>query len=524
MEAIENFVSGRWMAGTPGGQSLVDPTLGTAIATASAAGIDHAAALDHARSVGGPNLRALGFADRAALLGRIADLLGKHRADYLQIALQNSGSPESDASIDIDGSIYTLRYYAKLGAALGSGRYFQDGASTSLSKDGAFAAVHLMLPVEGVALLVNAFNFPAWGLWEKAAPALLSGVPVLAKPATATALLTYRMVRDVVAEGALPEGALSLVCGPAHELPTLLGFNDVLAFTGSADTARRLRSHPRVLQGGVRVNVEADSLNAALLGPDAGPDSEEFRLYVREVVREMTIKAGQKCTAIRRLLVPAAQAAAIAEAVGAALAKVVVGNPRDASVRMGPLVNAAQRDGVLQGIDALARVAMRVTPGGACQPVGADAATGAFVAPTLLWLRDPSAPGGDAVHDLEVFGPVATVVPYADEAQAFALAARGMGSLVASVFSADEAFLARAALRLAPSHGRVLDVNAGVGKLQTGHGNAMPQCLHGGPGRAGNGEELGGLRALALYHRRSAIQGPAAVTAAVLAAASPWSN
>jgi len=519
---LQNFIAHRWQPGTGTGSTLIDATLGIELARATSDGLDLAAALDFARRTGGPALRALSFSERGALLGRIADVLAANRTAYLQIALENSGSPESDAAIDIDGSIYTLKYFARLGASLGNARYFQDGDFTQLSKDGAFGATHLFLPLEGVAVLVNAFNFPAWGLWEKAAPALLSGVPVFAKPATSTALLAYRMVHDVVAADVLPPGALSLVCGSARSLTEHLGFNDVLAFTGSAETARGLRARPAVLERGVRVNVEADSLNAAILGPDASPDSEEFKLFVREVVREMTIKAGQKCTAIRRLLVPAAHAAAVAESVAASLERVVVGNPRDASVRMGPLVNAAQRASVEQGIAALARVAERVTPVGPIQPVGADALVGAFVAPTLFWSRDPLAASSQAVHDLEVFGPVATIVPYADEAQAYALAERGLGSLVASIFSADEDFLARAALRLGVSHGRVLGVNAAIGKIHTGHGNAMPQCLHGGPGRAGNGEELGGLRALALYHRRCVIQGTAAVSTRLGAAAARW--
>jgi 3,4-dehydroadipyl-CoA semialdehyde dehydrogenase len=519
---LQNLLADRWQAGAGPGQALIDPTLGTEIARGSSDGLDLAAAMDFARQQGGPALRELTYAARGALLGRIADVLAANRGAYMQVALENSGSPEADASIDIDGSIYTLKYYARLGAGLGDARYFQEGDSTGLSKDGAFGATHLLLPLQGVAVLVNAFNFPAWGLWEKAAPALLSGVPVFAKPATSTALLAYRMVQDVVAANVLPRGALSLVCGSARELAGHLDFNDVLAFTGSAETARGLRAHPAVLERGVRVNVEADSLNAALLGPDAGPDSEEFKLYVREVVREMTIKAGQKCTAIRRLLVPATHAGAVADAVAASLAKVVVGNPRDASVRMGPLVSASQRVSVEQGIVALAGIAERVTPAAPFQPVGADARIGAFVAPTLFWSRDPLAAASQAVHDLEVFGPVATLVPYDTEAEAYALAERGRGSLVASVFSADEDLLARAALHLGSSHGRVLGVNAAIGKAQTGHGNAMPQCLHGGPGRAGNGEELGGLRALGLYHRRCVIQGPAALGTRLGTAATRW--
>jgi 3,4-dehydroadipyl-CoA semialdehyde dehydrogenase len=360
--------------------------------------------------------------------------------------------------------------------------------------------------VRGVAILINAFNFPAWGLWEKAAPALLSGVPVLVKPATATCWLAQRMVEDVVKAGVLPEGAISIICGGVGGLFDHVTGSDVVSFTGSAETAARIRGHAMVLRNATRVNVEADSLNAAILGPDARPGTPEFDLLVREVVREMTVKAGQKCTAIRRVLVPATQRGAVAEAIAAKLAKVIVGNPRNKDVRMGPLVSKDQQAAALRGIAALRRETKALFDGGSdFRPLDADAERAAFVPPTLLGCEDGLA--ARAVHEIEVFGPVATLVPYADSAQAFAIARLGQGSLVASVFSGDAEYLKEAAVELAESHGRVLTVNAAVGQSQTGHGNVMPMCLHGGPGRAGGGEELGGLRALAFYHRRSAIQG-----------------
>lgn len=511
-----NYAAGRWTAGSGPGQALRDPVLGTELARASTEGLDYRAALEHARRTGGPALRSLGFSARAGLLKQIAEVLTAHRDEYFAIALANSGSNQADAAYDIDGALFTLKYFARLGAALGEGRHLRDGDPVRLGKDDSFLGLHLGVPVRGVAVFINAFNFPAWGLWEKAAPALLSGVPVFVKPATATAWLTQRMVEDVVKAGVLPEGALSIACGGAGDLLDHLGADDVLSFTGSADTALRIRSHPGILRRGVRVNVEADSLNCALLGPDAAPGSAEFDALVREVVREMTVKAGQKCTAIRRILVPAEHGAAVAEAVAARLAKVTVGNPRNEAVRMGPLVNKVQQAAALERIAQLRHEARVVFGDGEFAPVDADPALGCFVPPTLLFCDRPDA--ARAVHDVEVFGPAATILPYADADAAFALARRGQGSLVASVYSGDAGFAARAAVELAESHGRVLLVDGSVAQTHTGHGNVMPMSLHGGPGRAGGGEELGGVRALAFYHRRCAVQGPARVLAALAAA------
>jgi 3,4-dehydroadipyl-CoA semialdehyde dehydrogenase len=503
---LPNLVSGRWQSGSGEGQALIDPVLGVELARASSEGIDLAQALGYARQVGGAALRALSYAERAELLAKIAGVLTAKRTTYQEIALANSGSPAGDAAIDIDGAIFTLKYYAGAAAPLGAARYLKDGGLIRLGKDESFQALHVQVPLRGVAVLINAFNFPAWGLWEKAAPALLSGVPVLVKPATATCWLTQRMVHDVVAAGVLPDGALSILCGGARDLLDHVGGADAISFTGSADTAQRIRSHPAVLRHSTRVNIEADSLNSALLGPDAVAGTAEFDLLVREVVREMTIKAGQKCTAIRRILVPAAQRHAVSEAIAAKLAKVSVGNPRNLDVRMGPLVNKAQQQAAWEGIAALRRDTELVFGGTAdFHLVDADPQLGSFVPPTLL--RADDAYAARTVHELEVFGPVATLMPYHDVEQAFAIARLGLGSLVASVYSADDSFSARAAVELADSHGRVLCVNAAVGQTHTGHGNVMPQCMHGGPGRAGGGEELGGLRALDFYHRRCAVQG-----------------
>ena len=506
---LRNFVCGEWREGTGPGQPLVDPVLGTELARASSEGVDFGAAFAHARRHGGEALRPLTFARRAELLKEVTQVLTANRAAYFDIALANSGNVQADASFDIDGAIFTLKHYARLGEALGAVRSLRDGDPISLGKDPSFQALHVSVPIRGAAIFINAFNFPAWGLWEKAAPALLSGVPVFVKPATATAWLTQRMVQDVAAAGILPVGALSIVCGSAGDMLDHVTGDDVVSFTGSADTALRVRSHPTMMRAGTRVNVEADSLNAAILGPDAAPGTPEFDLLVREVVREMTLKAGQKCTAIRRVLVPAMHLDGVCDAVAAKLATVIVGNPRNESVRMGPLVNRAQQATALEGLARLRAEARAVFDGGPrFVPVDADPDESAFVPPTLLACQDPL--GARAVHDVEVFGPVATVMPYREPEDAFRLARLGQGSLVASIYSADASFGGRAAVELAESHGRVLVADATVAKSHTGHGNVMPQCQHGGPGRAGGGEELGGLRALAFYHRRAAIQGPAA--------------
>ncbi|MDB5819730.1 MAG: phenylacetic acid degradation bifunctional protein PaaZ, partial [Rhizobacter sp.] len=401
-----------------------------------------------------------------------------------------------------------LGQFAKWGDALGDARALLDGEPARLGKDASFSSQHLLVPTRGLALFINAFNFPSWGLWEKAAPALLSGVPVVVKPATATAWLTQRMIEDVIAAGVLPEGALSVVCGSSRGLLDALQPFDVLSFTGSAETAAIIRSHPAVASRSVRVNIEADSLNSALLLPDAPPGSAAFDMLVGEVVREMTVKAGQKCTAIRRIFVPAAAYDAAAEAIGAKLAKISVGNPRSESVRMGSLVNREQLDTVLAGLADL-KTEAEVLFDGSRQPlVDADASVAACIAPTLLGMKNPKA--ARKVHSIEVFGPVATLMPYVDVEEAYALIRLGEGSLVASVYGESAEGVAEAALALADSHGRVHALTPDVAALHTGHGNVMPHSLHGGPGRAGGGEELGGLRSLAFYHRRSAVQASAA--------------
>lgn len=506
-ELLSNYLVGRWQAGTGAGTPLFDPVLGTELVRVDATGLDLAAGFDFARDQGGAALRALTYRERAALLSAAVKVLQANRDVYYDIATSNSGTVKNDSAVDIDGGIFTLGSYAKLGDGLGERRFMLDGEMARLGKEALFQSQHLLTPTRGVALFINAFNFPAWGLWEKAAPALLSGVPVIIKPATATAWLTQRMVKDVVDAGIFPSGALSVICGSSAGLMDQLQPFDVVSFTGSAETAAVIRSHPAVTQRSVRVNIEADSLNSALLLPGEAAGSPAFELLIKEVAREMTVKSGQKCTAIRRVFVPEALYAPVAQALSARLAKTIVGNPRNESVGMGALVSRSQLAAVREGLAHLTAQAEVLHDGAAHALVDADATLACCIGPTLLGTRDASGSDrADRIHDTEVFGPVATLAPYRDMAHALALVRRGQGSLVTSLYGSDAGALADAALVLADSHGRVHVISPDVAALQTGHGNVMPQSLHGGPGRAGGGEELGGLRALNFYHRRSAVQ------------------
>lgn len=504
---LRNFVCGEWQEFSGAGVPLTDPVVGDELARASSEGVDFGAALEFARTRGSAALRAMSYRERAESLAKMADVFAKNRDDYFRISQQNLGATQADASFDVDGAIYTNRYYAKIGRALGETKFLKEGAQIPLSKTGAFVGGHFLQPAKGAAIFINAFNFPAWGLCEKAAPALLSGLAFLIKPATPTAWLTHRMVEDVVKAGILPDGAISIVCGAARDLLDHVTESDVISFTGSTDTAARVRGNANVIRRSTRVNIEADSVNSAILGPEAAPGSPAFDLLIKETVREMTLKAGQKCTAIRRILVPRAQIDAAAQAIAAALSGVQVGNPRNPSVKMGPVVNKAQQTACFEGIKRLqSECSIVFGDRNAFQPVDADAAKSAFVPPTLLRAEN----GAGIVNEVEVFGPVATLIPYDSPAEAAAIARRGSGSLVASIFSDDAAFLQSTISEIGDLHGRIVVVDASVAGQSTGHGNVVPSCLHGGPGRAGGGEELAGLRALFLYHRRWAFQGPVA--------------
>jgi len=513
---LPNFLAGRWQTGQGAGTSLFDPVLGDELVRVDASGLDLEAGFAYARDEGGAALRALTYRQRGQLLADAVKVLQAHRDAYYEIATANSGTVKNDSAVDIDGALFTLGHYAKLGDTLGDTRLLRDGEPARLAKDPLFQSQHVLTPTRGVALFINAFNFPAWGLWEKAGPALLSGVPVIVKPATATAWLTQRMVRDVVDAGVFPPGALSIVCGSSTGLMDALQPFDVVSFTGSAQTAAVIRSHPAVAHRSVRANIEADSLNSALLLPGTQRGDEAFNLLVREVVREMTVKAGQKCTAIRRVFVPADLFDAASESISAKLSGITVGNPRNEAVRMGSLVSRSQLNAVSEGLALLREEATVIHDGASHSLIDADPSVAACVGPTLLAVAD--ADRASRVHDVEVFGPVATLIPYRSFDHALALVRRGQGSLVTSVYGSDPTALAEASADLASTQGRVHVVSPDVASIHTGHGNVMPMSLHGGPGRAGGGEELGGHRALGFYHRRAAIQASQAVLDALPAA------
>ncbi len=511
---LKSYVQGRWQAGTANATALRDATTGAVIAEASSEGIDFRGVLEHARRVGGPALRKLTFHERAARLSTLAKYVMEKKEEFYALSFA-TGATRTDSWIDIEGGAGTLFSYASKGnREFPNSRVYVEGAAEVLAKSGNFVGQHICVPLEGAAVHINAFNFPVWGMLEKLAPTLLAGVPAIVKPATATSYLTELVVRRTIESGILPEGALQLVCGSLGDLFDHLTCQDAVSFTGSASTARKLRQHPAVIRNSVRFIAETDSLNSSILAPDSTAGTPEFDLFVKEVVREMTVKAGQKCTAIRKALVPAAQTRAVIEALQAALAKVAVGDPRAEGVRMGPLASLGQRREVLSQFEAL-RAEAEVVRGDADEfdLVNADRDKGAFVPPLLLLARDPKA--ARAIHSVEAFGPVCTVVPYESVEEGVELARRGEGSLVGSVFSGDDALAARFVLGLAPYHGRVLVVNRHCAKDSTGHGSPLPMLVHGGPGRAGGGEEMGGVRGVMHYMQRTAVQGTPATIAAV---------
>jgi 3,4-dehydroadipyl-CoA semialdehyde dehydrogenase len=518
MKELASYVCGGWVAGPGRGETLVNPATEEALATASSEGVDFARALAFARERGGPALRAMTFRQRGELLRAMSQALHARRDELLVLGIANGGNTRSDAKFDVDGAIATLAAYADLAAELGDGRVLLDGEGTALGRSARLYGQHVYVPRQGVAVQINAFNFPAWALGEKAACALLAGMPVLAKPATSSALVAHRMVEILIAEKTLPEGALSLVCGDPGDLLEHLGGQDVLAFTGSSGTAAVLRASRGITQASTHFNVEADSLNAAVLGPDAADGSDLVNLFVGDVVRDMTQKAGQKCTAIRRVMVPAAIVDAILERLRERLLAVKVGDPSREDVGMGPVATARQWKDVREGIARLAAGASgaRTVCGGVerVDALGVGKGKGFFVAPTLLHAPEPRA--GDATHAHEVFGPVATLMPYDGSATAAVTrVAWGGGGLVSSVYSDDKEFAREVVLGIAPLHGRVTLGTSKTASQAIPPGTVLPQLLHGGPGRAGGGEELGGRRGLALYMQRVALQGDRALVEAI---------
>jgi 3,4-dehydroadipyl-CoA semialdehyde dehydrogenase len=491
MQELRSYVGGRWVAGTGAQQTLLNPTTEEPLAQASSEGVDLKAALDYARTTGGPALRALSFAERGAALKAIADAMQGERDALLDLGIANGGNTRSDAKFDVDGAIATLLAYADFSSTLGNSRFLIDGDGIQLGRSARFHGQHISVPRHGVAVHINAFNFPAWGFAEKAAVALLAGMPVLSKPATSSAMVAHRVMQLVVEKKLLPDGALSFLVGAARDLVAHLGPQDVVAFTGSGETGVHIKSSSNIIRHSVRVNVEADSLNAAVLGPDVEPRSDMYELFLKDVVRDMTQKAGQKCTAIRRVLVPQEWYSSVKQDLAELLGQIRVGDPRFEDTRMGPLASAAQLADVREGIG---RLGGRHAFGGPA-PLGQK---GFFINPILV--EEP----GETVHEREVFGPVASLVRYKDRPEE--IVARGNGGLVSSVYSDDQEFIERMVSALAPLHGRLFLGHPKI-ELSPGPGTVLPQLVHGGPGRAGGGEELGGLRGLSFYMQRVALEG-----------------
>jgi oxepin-CoA hydrolase/3-oxo-5,6-dehydrosuberyl-CoA semialdehyde dehydrogenase len=500
---LESYAAGTWFRADDEGEPLADATTGEEVARTSSRGVDLSAMVAHARNVGGPAIGSLTFHERAGMLKALAKHLSTGK-DELYALSTRTGATKTDSMIDIDGGFGTVFSYASKGTReLPNDTIVLDGSVEQLGRGGQFMGQHVYTTRPGVAVQINAFNFPIWGMLEKLAPAFLAGLPTIVKPASQTAYLTELVVRRIVESGILPEGSLQLLCGSAGTLLDELGVQDSVAFTGSAHTAGILRTHPSVLHGGVSLGVEADSLNCSILGPDVGVDDPEFDLFVKSVVTEMTVKAGQKCTAIRRTIVPAAVADEITEAIAAQLAKVTVGNPAADGVRMGPLASLAQREEVRKAIESL-RSSAEIVYGdpGSVSLVDADAERGAFLSPVLL----RATKGATEPHDVEPFGPVSTHLSYDTVDEAIAVAARGKGSLVGSLITNDPDVARDVTLGLAPWHGRILVLNRDDAAESTGHGSPLPMLVHGGPGRAGGGEELGGIRGVLHHMQRTAIQ------------------
>jgi oxepin-CoA hydrolase / 3-oxo-5,6-dehydrosuberyl-CoA semialdehyde dehydrogenase len=502
---LPSFVAGRWQNGLRGFSELRSAIDGRVLGLASSSGLDFGEMAGYARNVGGPKLRALTFLQRTAMLRQLATYLNDRREPLYALSFE-TGATKRDHLVDIDGGIGTLFAYASRGRReLPDEKFVLDGPLEPLSRGGTFVARHILTPLQGVALHVDAFNFPCWGMLEKFAPTFLAGVPAIVKPATATSYLTHAMFSLILESGILPEGAFQLIMGGTGDLLDHLGGQDVVSFTGSHATSVTLRNHRVIAGEAVRFIAERDSLNAAILGPDAGPGTPEFDLFVDEVVREMTVKAGQKCTAIRRTIAPRAHYAAVKEALVEKLRKIVVGNPRLDSVQMGPLATLDQRKAVRASVMELATEARLVFGDlNKWNVEGADYQKGAFLSPLLLAI-DNGRPARK-VHEVEAFGPVSTVLAYDTIDDAIELAKRGSGSLVASVFTYDQDVADALILGIGSYHGRILALDRDCARESTGHGSPLPPLVHGGPGRAGGGEELGGLRGVFHYLQRTAVQ------------------
>jgi oxepin-CoA hydrolase/3-oxo-5,6-dehydrosuberyl-CoA semialdehyde dehydrogenase len=510
---LPSYVNGSWIEGDGDGVAVRHAITGAPITTVSSAGIDFSAVLRYGRQTGGPALRRMSIHERAYLLKAVAKYLLERKEKFYEISAM-TGATRGDSWVDIEGGIGTVLSLSGIARReLPDESFIVEGDAERLSAKGSFVGRHILVPKEGVSVHINAFNFPCWGMLEKIAPSLIAGVPVVVKPATVSAYLTEAMVREIIDSAILPAGSLQLICGGVGDLFEHLTLQDAVTFTGSAATGRKLKTHPNIVANSIPFNLEADSLNCSILGAGAQPGSAEFDLFIKSVAQEMTVKAGQKCTAIRRVIVPASRAEAVIEALKSRLDRTPVGDPAHEGVRMGSLVGTEQREDVWDSVGRLAE-SCEIVHGGSrdFEVIGADREKGAFFPATLLYCDDPF--GSEAPHSIEAFGPVATVMPYADTAEAIELARRGRGSLVGSVVTEDDDEARRIVLGTAASHGRILVLNTSCARESTGHGSPLASLVHGGPGRAGGGEELGGSRAIKHYMQRTALQGsPTTLTA-----------
>lgn len=505
MRHLENYALGKWTLGLGEGQQLFNAVTGEALYTASSRGLNFADMMDYARTTGGKKLRKMTFQERGRMLKALALHLGEKKEEFYKISYL-TGATRVDSWIDIEGGIGNLFAYASLRRQFPDLPYYVDGDMERLSKGGTFVGHHIAVPKQGVAIHINAFNFPVWGMLEKIAVNLFAGVPAIVKPATITSFLTEAVVREIVASKILPEGSLQLICGSANGILDHVMNQDVVTFTGSASTGKMLKSHQRLVQESVPFNLEADSLNAMVLGLDVKPGSAEFDIFIKEAAKEITIKAGQKCTAVRRLIVPENLIEAVQEGLSKRLATTTIGNPEHKDVRMGSLAGETQRKEVREKVNALA-LSQKIVYGNLDEfnVVGADAQKGAFM-PPILFLNERPFEKTDC-HNIEAFGPVSTLMPYKTTEEAIELSKMGLGSLVSSIATADDEIAREFVVGAANMHGRILVFNAECAKENTGHGSPMPMMVHGGPGRAGGGEEMGGKRGVMHYLQRTAIQG-----------------
>jgi len=502
---LHSYVAGKWHQGSGAGVEVFSALDGSPVCNVDSSGIDFESVVRHGKESGGPALRAMTFHDRAAALKAMAKHLMVKKEDFYTVSAK-TGATRADGWVDIEGGIGTMFSFASLvNREFPNDVVMVEGNVEPLSKGGTFVGRHIMVPKHGVAVHINAFNFPCWGMLEKIAPSLAAGMPVIIKPATPSAYLTEAMVREMIDGQFFPEGSIQLICGSVGDLLDQLDEQDVVTFTGSATTGKKLKSHPNILANSIPFTMEADSLNCSILGDTVQTDDPEFELFVKEVAREMTVKAGQKCTAIRRAIVPAGKLQAVSDALIARLDKVTVGNPEVEGVRMGPLVGRDQARDVQANVDKLAQQCDIIYGGNAQALEGVDNSSGAFFPATVLKCDDPF--NKLLVHEVEAFGPVSTLIPYNSVEDAIAIARLGKGSLAGSLFTYDDQEAREIILGAAPWHGRMLVINRDCAAESTGHGSPLANLVHGGPGRAGGGEELGGARAVKHYMQRTAVQG-----------------